>query len=266
MGLNIPMTQLIEVISIGTGDPGLLTQEAATALRSVDVFLLADKGGAKRELVETRRRLVEQVVGTKGYRFIEVPDPERGPDAERNDVDYQAGVRDWHAERVEAYGQILDQLPPFTVIGFLVWGDPAFYDSTLRIIDSLQERARHLGKTEFSVRVLPCISTPQLLAARHQIALNRIGSPIHITTGRRLAAEYHPGLGDVVVMLDGHLSCRELVEEYPDLTIYWGAYLGGAHEVLRSGRLADVIDELVDLRAALRTEHGWLMDTYLLRP
>lgn len=40
------------VIGIGTGDPGLLTYEAAAALRQVDVFLVADKGGAKHDLVQ----------------------------------------------------------------------------------------------------------------------------------------------------------------------------------------------------------------------
>ncbi len=27
-----------------------------------------------------------------------------------------------------------------------------------------------------------------------------------------------------------------------------------------------MIDEIVDLRARLRAAHGWIMDTYLLRP
>lgn len=67
-------------------------------------------------------------------------------------------------------------------------------------------------------------------------------------------------------MLDGHLACRGLVEEYPDLQVYWGAYLGGPHEVLRAGRHADVIDGLAALCDALREQHGWVMDTKLLRP
>ena len=250
------------VIGIGTGDPGLLTYEAAAALRQVDVFLVADKGGAKHDLVQARRALCEHAIGdTHPYRLVEVPDPQRGPDAERDATAYDTGVRDWHAARVAAYASIIDDLPDDSQVGFLVWGDPAFYDSSLRIVDALQEKVG-----PFQVRVIPGISAPQLLAARHAIPLNRIGAPIHITTGRRLVEEYSPDLGDVVVMLDGHLACRGLVERHPELQVYWGAYLGGRHEVLRAGRLADVIDELVTLRAALREQHGWVMDTYLLRP
>ncbi|SDB80598.1 precorrin-6A synthase (deacetylating) [Raineyella antarctica] len=256
------MISTVQVIGIGTGDPGLVTYEAAAALREVDVFLVADKGDAKADLVEARRALCEHFIGdSHPYRFIEVPDPKRGPDAERDSTAYGAGVRDWHAARVAAYAAIIDQLPEGSTVGFLVWGDPAFYDSTLRIVDALRETSG-----PFEVRVHPGISAPQLLAARHAIPLNRIGTSIHVTTGRRLVQEYSPDLGDVVVMLDGHLACRDLVDQHPDLTIYWGAYLGGPAEVLRSGRLAEVIDELVALRAELREQHGWVMDTYLLRP
>lgn len=256
------MVSTVQVIGIGTGDPGLVTYEAAAALREADVFLVADKGEVKHDLVEARRALCEHFIGdAHPYRFVEVPDPQRGPDAERDTTAYGAGVRDWHGARVRAYADIIDGLPADATVGFLVWGDPAFYDSTLRIVDRLRPQCG-----PFEVRVVPGISAPQLLAARHAIPLNRIGASIHITTGRRLVEEYDPRLGDVVVMLDGYLTCRELVDRYPDLTIYWGAYLGGPHEVLRRGRLADVIDELVELRTRLREEHGWVMDTYLLRP
>ena len=75
--------------------------------------------------------------------------------------------------------------------------------------------------------MVPGISSVSLLAARHKIILNRIGQPIHFTTGRRLAAEYYPDLGDVVVMLDGDLSCSRLLPEFADLQIYWGAQPAG---------------------------------------
>ena len=65
---------------------------------------------------------------------------------------------------------------------------------------------------------------------------------------------------------DGHLACQALVERAPDLVIHWGAYLGLPQQTLRSGRLADVIDDLIALRAELRAEHGWIMDVYLLSP
>ena len=253
----------VKVIGIGAGSPGHLTQEAITALRSVDVFLVADKGAAKDELVSMRRALCAQFIdGTEGedYRFVTVTDPVRGPDAERDDTAYRSGVADWHAARADRYADVIADLPDDAVVGFLVWGDPAFYDSTIRVVDAIGERL------PIDTHVVPGISAFQALAAAHGIVLHAVGQPVHITTGRRLAAEWSPALGSVVVMLDGHLACQALVEQAPDLVIHWGAYLGLPQQTLRSGRLADVIDDLIALRAELRAEHGWIMDVYLLSP
>lgn len=254
------MVAAVLVIGIGTGDPNLLTLEAVAALNEVDVFLVADKGESRSELMAVREDVCRRFITGRDYRFIRVPDPQREPDAQRDAGEYDRGVRRWHTARTDAYGRILDSLPPDAVVGFLTWGDPAFYDSTLRIVNALQ-----VGRS-FKSRVIPGISAVQLLAARHRIPLNRVGQPIHVTTGRRLVAEYRPDLGDVVVMLDGQLACAGLLPAHPDLMIYWGAYLGSASEALLSGPLGEVIGQLQDLRARLRQQHGWIMDTYLLRP
>ena len=50
-----------------------------------------------------------------------------------------------------------------------------------------------------------------------------------------------------------------------DDEIYWGAYVGSADEILISGRVADVAEEIIAAREAARERHGWIMDTYLLR-
>jgi precorrin-6A synthase len=49
------------------------------------------------------------------------------------------------------------------------------------------------------------------------------------------------------------------------LTIYWGAYLGTDRERLIRGPLAEVAEEIDRVRESARQEHGWIMDTYLLR-
>jgi precorrin-6A synthase len=69
--------------------------------------------------------------------------------------------------------------------------------------------------------------------------------------------------GDVVVMLDS--GCAFATLEPDGLDIYWGAYVGTDEEILISGRLADVADDIVSARAAARERHGWVMDSYLLR-
>ncbi|KGN36814.1 precorrin-6A synthase [Knoellia subterranea KCTC 19937] len=248
----------VRVIGIGTGSPAHVTGQAISALRECDVFLVADKGEVKDELVAVRRAICEEFLDEGSYRIVPVTDPERGPDAERDRTAYRAGVDAWHAARADRYAEIIASLPEGETVGFLVWGDPAFYDSTIRIVDAVAERL------PLDVRVVAGLSAIQVLAAEHGIVLNGIGQPVHVTTGRRLLDEWAPELGTVVVMLDGSLKCRELVERAPDLVIHWGAYLGLPQQVLRSGRLADVIDELIDLRAQLREEHGWIMDTYAL--
>ena len=139
---------------------------------------------------------------------------------------------------------------------FLVWGDPAIYDSTIRILQQILAR----GETLFDYDVIPGISSAQVLAAAHKIPLNRIGEPVQLTTGRRVASGFDV---DSVVLLDPGSGLRALRDQ--DAEIYWGAYLGTPDEVLISGKLKDVTDEILRVREKLRREKGWIMDTYLLR-
>jgi precorrin-6A synthase len=250
------------VIGIGSGNPDHLTREAVAALNQVDVFLVADKGAAKHDLVELRKEICRAVITHDDYRFIEIPDPERGADRERNSAEYQSGVAAWHEARARRYAEIIaTEVDDGGTIGLLVWGDPAIYDSTIHIVDLIKNHALDLD-----LAVIPGISSIQLLAARHKIILNRVGKPIHITTGRRLLDEYSPALGDVVVMLDGDLACSELLDQFDDLMIYWAAQLGLPDESLIAGQLSEVIKEIRAKRAAIRELRGWVMDTYLLRP
>ncbi len=255
------MSVRVFIVGIGSGDPAQLTGEAVAALNQVDVFLVADKGPAKHDLVGLRSALCAAVI-EHDYRMVEVPDPERGPDRNRDAEAYAVAVRRWHDARARRYAEVIErEVGTSGTVGFLVWGDPSLYDSTIRVVESV----RALG-IELELSVVPGISSVSLLAARHALVLNRVGQPVHLTTGRRLLAEYDPALGDVVVMLDGDLICGGLVEAYPDLTIYWGAQLGLSDECLIAGRLADVLAEIARRRRELRAVRGWVLDTYLLRP
>ena len=256
------MTIQALVIGIGSGSPDHLTREGVAALNRVDVFLVADKGAAKHDLVKLREDLCRTMITHDHYRFVEVPDPDRGSDRERDAAEYQSGVEVWHDARARRYAEIIGaEIEDGGTVGFLVWGDPAIYDSTIRVVQSITT----LG-VDLELTVIPGISSIQLLAARHKIILNRVGRPIHVTTGRRLLDEYSPALGDVVVMLDGDLACGGLVERFGDLMIYWGAQLGLPDEVVVSGHLSQVIDEIQARRAAVRDARGWVLDTYMLRP
>ncbi|HME46622.1 precorrin-6A synthase (deacetylating) [Mycobacterium sp.] len=240
----------ILVIGIGAGDPGYLTAQAVSALNEAQVFFVMDKGEQKAGLVAMRRQICARFIeDAASYRFVELADPPRARDG-----DYRRAVTEWHAARARLWaGAIAAELAPDGVGAFLAWGDPALYDSTLRVLDAVAE---HVG---IDYDVIPGITAIQALTARHRIPLNDIGEPVLITTGRRLSGEF---CGTVVVMLDGDCvfrNCR------PETRIWWGAYLGTEHELLVAGTVGEVGDRIVSLRAAARARHGWIMDTYLLR-
>ena len=245
------------VIGIGAGDPEYVTMQAVNALNAADVFFVVDKGEDKASLVALREQILDRYVRDQdGFRIVEIPDPPR----DRAAAAYTAAVEDWHEKRSELFeAAIASELAADGIGAFLVWGDPALYDSTLRVIDRILAR----GAVRFDYEVIPGITSVQALVAKHRLPLNRIGEPIHITTGRRLADGMPDGLDSAVVMLDAGFAPREFDD--PRLHVYWGAYLGTADEVLLSGRLVDVAEEIERTKRELRDEHGWIMDTYLLR-
>ncbi|MGU3407131.1 precorrin-6A synthase (deacetylating) [Methylobacterium brachiatum] len=244
----------IRVIGIGTGDPEHLTLQAVRALSDVDAVFVLDKRAETAALVEIRKRICAAHIRNP-HRVVTVEDPPR----ERHPADYGATVEAWHAARAERLETAFAaQLEAGQVGAILVWGDPALYDSTLRILDRIASR----GRLALSYAVIPGLSSVQVLAARHGVPLNAIGGPVLITTGRRLAAGWPEGADSVVVMLDGDPRFAHLD---PDLTVYWGAYLGSPDELLLAGRLGTVGDEIRKVRAEARARHGWIMDIYLLR-
>jgi precorrin-6A synthase len=243
------------LIGIGIGDPDHLTVQAINALGRIDVLFVITKGPEKAELAELRSEICRRHRPDGGFRVVEIEDPDR----DRDPIDYRSAVRDWHDRRATLYEKaIVGSLAEDECGAFLVWGDPALYDSTLRIIDRIADHDLGL----LAVEVIPGISSVQVLAARHRIPLNRIGEAVHITTGRKLAAGLVPEEGDLVIMLDG--TCAFTTVTF-DATIYWGAYLGTPDEVLVSGPLHEVSEEIKRIRTEARAAHGWIMDIYLLR-
>jgi len=241
-------------IGIGTGSPEQLTEQAIGVLQRVDVVFALDKGSERADLTRVRRELCERHIA-RPYRWVELRDSARDPSAP-----YLEGVERWHDERLLAYERaVREELEEQGCGAILVWGDPSLYDSTLRILERMAQRAQ----VAFEYEVIPGISSPQVLAARHKISLHRVGGAVLITTGRRLLLGFPPDVDDVVVMLDGECAFQKLSE--PGLDIYWGAYLGTEHELLACGPLERVKDEIERVRSAARQQHGWIMDIYLLR-
>lgn len=241
------------LIGIGAGDPRQITYEAVDALRSACVFFVLDKGSDKDELVRLRKAIVQRYRPEGGYRVVQVADPLRDGQAD----DYLGAVQDWHRQRAALYAQLIErEIGDGETGAFLLWGEPTLYDSTLRILDLVRERGVALR-----LQIIPGISSVQALAARHQVPLNRIGEPLTVLPGRRLAG--HGPIDNVVVMLDGQCAFAQLDD--PELVIYWGAYLGTEDEVLIAGPLQAVKARILAVREQQRRRKGWIMDTYLLR-
>ncbi|MFJ6572707.1 precorrin-6A synthase (deacetylating) [Streptomyces sp. NPDC091292] len=253
----------IHVIGIGAGDPDHLTLQAVKALRSTEVFFVLDKGEEKADLVGLRRDiLAAHLPDPAAYRLVEARDPERDRKAEG--AAYSPAVGDWRSRRADLYERLIaEEVGEDESGAFLVWGDPALYDSTLGILDEVLDR----GTVTFTYDVVPGISSVSALVARHRTGLNRVARPVQITTGRRLAEGFPEGVDDVVVMLDAHQAFRRYADEDPDqdLYIYWGAYIGTPDEILVSGPLAEAGPRIEQVRAEARERKGWIMDTYLLR-
>lgn len=238
------------LIGIGPGNPRQITLEAIDGLNRADVFFVLDKGAAKHDLLRVRKEVLERHVA-RPCRVVQVQDPQRDGSA----VDYVCAVHDWHSRRAALYGRLLhDELADGQCGAFLLWGEPGLYDSTLRILERVAPQA-------FSLEVIPGISSVQALAARHCIPLNRIGEPLTILPGRRLAEASR--IDNLVVMLDGHCAFADLDD--PQLHIYWGAYLGTTDEILIQGPLQTVKAQILAQREQARARKGWIMDTYLLR-
>jgi precorrin-6A synthase len=248
----------ILIVGIGAGDPEQVTVQAIRALNQADVFFVMDKGTDKQDLTLLRQEICERYIEAgSSYRMVHAPDPERDRAAAR----YRPAVDEWRRQRSEIYERLIgEELAEGECGAFLVWGDPALYDSTLAIIEQIIGR----GTLELEYEVIPGISSPAALAARHRVSLTQVGRPVQVTTGRLLRQEGFPaGCDDVVVMLDAECSFTALDDA--GLEIYWGAYVGTRDEILICGQLAEVADEIRAARSEARARKGWIMDTYLLR-
>jgi precorrin-6A synthase len=248
----------IHVIGIGAGDPDQLTLQAVGAMRDTDVFFILEKGEVKADLTDLRRDMLSTHIPEGTYRVVEARDPDR--DRGAGGAAYSPAVEDWRSARAGIYERLIgEELGEEETGAFLVWGDPALYDSTLGILQEVLER----GAVTFEYDVIPGISSVSALVARHRTGLNRVARPVQITTGRRLAEGFPQSTDDVVVMLDAHQTFRQYADQ--DIDIYWGAYIGTPDEILVSGPIAQAAPRIERLRAEARERKGWIMDTYLLR-
>lgn len=247
----------VYLIGIGPGSPDYLTVQAINTLKKVDVFFLLEKSDEKgyKEFLKAREETLRRYLKEGTYRVVIARIPER-----KKSRRYREEVEKWRKQKAEVMTELIkDRMKDGETGAFLVWGDPSLYDGQIEILTSILKE----GRVDFEYEVIPGITSIQVLTAKHKIPLNRIGESIVITTGRRLK-EYSPDeVTNTVVLLDNYSNFKHLKDT--DLEIYWGGYLGSEDEILLSGKLKDVLEELKRIRAEAKKKKGWLMDTYILR-
>lgn len=242
------------LIGIGTGNIEHLTLQAVRALNRADLVLIPRKGDEKTGLADLRRQICAEVLTNPATITAEFDLPVRDGAAS----DYLGAVSDWHDAIAATWESTISLYPGAKHVALLVWGDPALYDSSLRIAGRLA------AGRELQIHVVPGIMSPQVLTAAHGIALNELGAPFLVTTGRRLRDHGWPaGVDSLVVMLDGNCAFSTLDPQ--GISIWWGAYVGMPEQIVDSGPLAEAGPRIVAARQAARARHGWIMDIYLLR-
>ena len=244
------------LVGIGTGNPDHVTRQAEQMLRAADIIMVPHKGTSKSDLADLRYQICDQLLGTECPPIFSFELPERDLDKS-----YLVAVDDWHdtialvwADTIQNASAKLDQ--PVKTVALLIWGDPSVYDSSMRIAARLDPRP--------TITVAPGITSVQALTAAHKIPVNKLAAPFLVTTGRRLRDEGFPNHVDTaIIMLDGNCSFTSL--NGAEFDIWWGAYLGMPEQILLSGPLNEVGEDIISRRAAARHDHGWIMDTYLLK-
>ena len=243
------------LVGIGMGNPDHLTGQAIKALQTADLILIPEKGNEKSDLADLRVVICEKLLTPvpKIARFrLPVRDPQESS--------YLKRVTDWHAQiALQWRDEIFKHCPSGGRIALMIWGDPSLYDSSIRIANRLIAQEQQV-----SINMVPGLTSVQLLTAAHKIPLNTLAEPVMIMTGRNLRNDGWPKtVKTAVVMLDGDCSFDQL--DGKDYTIWWGAFLGMPEQILASGPLHQCSEDIKVLRANARAEHGWIMDSYLLR-
>ena len=252
------MKRRIVLIGIGPGDPEQVTLQAVRAMNEVDFFVIPEKhrpGGDP--LAATRAALLaHHVQGEPQVVVVDDPERDRTPEGTADSAGYRHAVTEWHRARAARFTSVLAQRPGDA--GFLVWGDPALYDSTIRVLE------RVVTDLDAELHIVPGVSSLHALAARHRVVLHGIGEPLHITTGRRLPEAVAQGHANIAVLLNRSLT--ELAAIDPaGWRIWWGANLGTPSEHLVHGPLRDVLQQIQSARSKASQDAGWVMDVYLLQ-
>ena len=248
------------LIGIGFGDAKHVTEEAAKTIKSCNLILIGKKKDEKSEIADLKKKICQSFIKTNSVKFKEFIIPER----QLTNNKYINSVIDWHDDIAKTWVDIINQYTSSTArgninVGIPIWGDPSLYDSSQRIASRVKNALYHT-----SIKLIPGLSSIQLLVSAFGIPFNEIGKPVLITTGRLLKERGWPdGTETIYVVLDGECSFAFLKDH--NIYIWWAAYLGMKEQTLIKGEVSKIGNEIIKTRNTLRSDKGWILDVYKLQ-
>ena len=254
------MSITLYLIGIGFGNEKHVTEEAANTIKNCDLILIGKKKEEKSDIADLKRYICNSFVKINTENLQEFIIPERQSSSEK----YINSVLEWHDKIAKTWAEIINAYTSKTEkmtlnVGIPIWGDPSLYDSSQRI--ALRVR-NTLPNT--SIKLIPGLSSIQLLVSAFGMPFNEIGKSVLITTGRLLKENGWPdGAETIYVVLDGECSFKFL--KGTNIHIWWAAYLGMKEQTLIQGDVQKIGEEIIDTRNTLRSAKGWILDIYKLQ-
>lgn len=248
------------LIGLGFGDAKHVTEEAAETIKSCNLILIGKKKDEKSEIADLKKNICRSFIKINMVKFREFIIPER----QLTNKKYINSVIDWHDDIAKTWVDIINEYTSSTArrninVGIPIWGDPSLYDSSQRIASRVKKTLHHT-----SIKLIPGLSSIQLLVSAFGIPFNEIGKSALITTGRLLKERGWPDVTETIyVVLDGECSFTFLKDN--NIYIWWAAYLGMKEQTLIEGEVPKIGKEIIKTRNTLRSDKGWILDVYKLQ-
>lgn len=232
----------VSIVAIGAGNPDFVTVQAVGASGHVKLFFVPDRGMKKNEIARVRGEIIERYVRNRPFRTA----PFREPSQSEEDA----------ARDLRPTGLFIEEVDASEAGAFLVWSAFPLYETVRRILQQL----RSTGGFELDYEVIPGNSGIQALTAWHKVALCNIGRSLLTATGRSITGDF-PNNADTIVCM---LGAADRLDAFGNkLDMHWTLYAGMPDDVLVSGSLREIVDELEQVRRRAIEGTGWIVETVL---
>lgn len=232
------MRRKVLIAGIGAGNPDFVTVQAIGASGHVRLFFIPNAGMGENEPARLRAEIVERYVRNRPLRSAPYKMP--GESAGTPGLEAMTGSRCGDPAPPDG-GLTMEVLDASQSGAFLAWSGFPLGETVLHIF----QRLRSAGGFALDHEAMPGDSDIQVLASAHKVALCNIGRSILTATGRSIAGNFPNNADSVVLMLDAD---TDLPAPGEPIGIHWTLYAGMPDDVLVSGKLAEIVDDIARVR------------------